>query len=253
MLADGLSRAARAGGDGWAAILLGVIVWSAWPFTSSATRWALGVATLIATLVATGALARRSVAEDGQAARLSGLGPAGLQFGKPELRLLGAGLLCAVFLTLILCVVALVLLAAFGIAGLDAEAIRLRNWAAVGPAWKLGVLALMTIGTFCAVIVLAARLVLFIPATIARGHMVSLHSIAMLRGVVGPLVAGLVATAMPVLLLLMVTGAGWIGGAGAWIAWAAVLNLVQGPLTLGFLGAAFRRLEHLSPLEGAHG
>lgn len=83
--------------------------------------------------------------------------------------------------------------------------------------------------------------------------MVSLHSIALSRGVVGPLVAGLVATAMPVLLLLMVTGAGWIGGAGAWIAWAAVLNLVQGPLTLGFLGAAFRRLEHLSPPEGAHG
>ncbi len=250
---DGLNRAVRASFDAWAAILLGAVVWGAGPFVPALARWPWVFAALIVTLVSTGALGRGSVAEDRSGARRLGLGPAGLQFGKPELRLLGAALLCALFLTLILCVIALVLLATFGIAGLDAEAIRLRNWATVGPAWKLGLLAVMTISMLCAVIVLAGRLSLSIPATIARRHMVSLHSIALTRGAVGPLVAGLVATSAPMILLLVMTGAGWIGGVAAWIAWAAVLNLIQGPLTLGYLGAAYRRLEPLSPLEGGHG
>lgn len=253
VLTDGLNRAARAGLDAWAAILLGAVVWGAAPFVPEAARWPWILAASIVTLVSTGALGRVIVAGDRSGARRLGLGPAGLQFGRPELRLLGAALLCALFLTLILCVVALVLLATFGIAGLDAEAIRLRNWAEVGPAWKLGLLALMTAGTLCAVVVLAARLSLFIPATVARRHMVSLHSIALSRGVVGALAAGLLLTAAPSALLLVSTGAGWIGGAGAWIAWAALLNFIQGPLALGYLGAAYRRLEPLSPLEGAHG
>ena len=253
VLTDGLNRARRAGLDAWGAILLGAVVWGAGPFVPDSARWPWAFAALIVMLVSTGALGRGALADDRSGARRLGLGPAGLQFGRPELRLLGAALLCAVFLTLILCVVALVLLATFGIAGLDAEAIRLRNWAAVGPAWKLGLLALMTVGTLCAVIVLAVRLSLFIPATVARRHMVSLQSIALSRGVVGPLAAGLILTAAPSTVLLVAAGAGWIGGAGAWITWAAVLNLIQGPLTLGSLGAAYRRLEPLSPLEGAHG
>lgn len=253
LLTDGLNRAVRAGFDAWAAILLGAVVWSAGPFAPDAARWPWVFAGVIVTLVSTGALGREIVADDRSGALRLGLGPTGLQFGRPELRLLGAALLCTLFLTLILCVVALVLLATFGIAGLDAEAIRLRNWAAVGPAWKLGLLALMTVGTLCAVVVLAARLALFIPATMARRHMVSLQSIALSRGVVGPLAVGLILTAAPSAVLLVATGAGWIAGAGAWIAWAAVLNLIQGPLTLGYLGAAYRRLEPLSPLEGAHG
>lgn len=252
-LIDGLNRGARAGLDAWGAILLGAVVWGAGPFVPDTARWPWIFAALTVTLVSTGALGRGIVADDRSGARRLGLRPAGLQFDRPELRLLGAALLCALFLTLILCVVALVLLATFGIAGLDAEAIRLRNWAAVGPAWKLVLLALMTVGTLCAVLVLAARLSLFIPATMARRHMVSLQSIALSRGVVGPLAVGLILTAAPSAVLLVATGAGWIAGAGAWIAWAAVLNLIQGPLTLGYLGAAYRRLEPLSPLEGAHG
>ena len=253
ILTDGLNRAARVGRDAWAAILLGAAVWGAGPFVPDSVRWPWVFAALIVTLVSTGALGRGSVADDRSGAGRLGLGPAGLQFGRPELKLLGAALLCAVFLTLILCVVALVLLATFGIAGLDAEAIRLRNWAAVGPAWKLGLLALMTVGTLCAVVVLAARLSLFIPATVARRHMVSLQSIALSRGVVGPLAAGLILTAAPPPVLVGAAGVGWSGGAGAWVAWGGGLNLIQGPLTLGYLGAAYRRLEPLSPLEGAHG
>jgi hypothetical protein len=253
VLADGRNRAARAGADAWAAILLCAVVWGGRPFVPDSARWPWVFAALIVTLISSAALGRGSVAEDRSGARRLGLGPAGLQLGKLELRLLAAALLCAVFLTLILSVVALVLLATFGIAGLDAEAIRLRNWAAVGPAWKLVLLALMTVGMLCAIVVLAARLSLFVPATVARRHMVSLQSIALSRGVVGPMAVGLILTAAPSAVLLVAAGAGWISGAGAWIAWAAVLNLIQGPLTLGFLGAVYRRLEPLSPLEGAHG
>lgn len=253
VLTDGLNRAMRAGRDAWGVILLGAVVWGAGPFAPDSARWPWIFAALIVTLVSTGALGRGIVADDRSGARRLGLGPVGLQFGRPELRLLGAGLLCAIFLTLILCVVALVLLATFGIACLNAEAIRLRNWTAVGPAWKLGLLALMTVGMLCAVVLLAARLFLFIPATVARRHMVSLQSIALSRGVVGPLAGGLSLTAAPVAVLLVATGAGWIDGAGAWITWAAIINVIQGPLTLGYLGAAYHRLELLYPLEGAHG
>lgn len=172
-----------------------------------------------------------------------GLGPAGLQFGRPELRLLGAGLLCAVFLAMILSVVALVLLALFGMAELNAQAIELRQWSAVGPVWKLALLGLVTAFALFAVVAFAVRLSLFAPATIGRGHMVSLQSMSIARGAFWPLLAGLMVTSAPKIGLVLLWGAGLLSGTAGWVVFAVVLTAFQAPLTLAFVGAAYRRLD----------
>lgn len=240
----GLPRAWR---GAWGAILVGVVVWSsAWVARGAGVLiWApFG---LVATLVLIGALTRIAVSDDREAAKRLGLGPAGLQLRLPELRLLGALLLCAVFMAMILSVVALLLLAVFGMAGLDAEAINQRNWAAVGPVWKLVLLAVVTLLALFGVLVMVVRLSLFAPATLGRGHMVSLNSMGIAQGSFWPLLGGLVVVGLPKALLLVLTGGGLLSGPVGWIVWAGVLTAFEAPLTLAFLGAAYRELEYWTP------
>lgn len=244
----------RAWAEGWAAILVGAAVWGARPFIGQGVQsiaWA--VAAGAATLVLTGALARIAVSSDAASAKRLGLGPKGLQLRMTEARLLGAVLLCAVFMAMILSVVALLLLAVFGMAGLDAEAIRVRDWAAVGPGWKLVLLALLTGFALFAVVAMIARLSLFAPATVGRGQMTSLNAIGVVRGRFWPFLTGLVVTAAPKLGLLILSSAGLLSGAAGWVVWAVVLNGLQAPLTMGYLGAAYRRLEHGTPQRHDHG
>jgi hypothetical protein len=227
----------------WGAILLAAVVWSAkaWVIGAAGLIWApFG---LISTLVLAGALSRIAITDDLVQARGLGLGPAGLQAGRAELRLLGAGLLCAVFLAMILSVVALVLLAVFGMAELNAQAIELRQWSAVGPAWKLALLAGVTAFALFAVLAFTVRLSLFAPATVGRSHMVSLNSMSIARGAFWPLLVGLIVTAAPKIALVMAWGAGLLSGTTGWIVFAVVLTAIQAPLTLGFVGAAYRRLD----------
>jgi len=248
-LAVAFGRLPRIWAGAWGAILIGAGAWAA---AGLAPGWAgavAAVAGLIASLVLVGAATRIAVTEDIEAARRLGLGPAGLQFGLPELRLLGAALLCAVFMAMILSVVALLLLAVYGMAGLDAEAIKHRDWAGVGPVWKLALLAVMTLAALYAVLVMAVRLSLFAPATLGRGHMVSLNSMGIAQGNFWPLLGGLVVVGLPGLVVLVLNGAGVISGLIAGLVWAAVLAAVQTPLILSFLGAAYRRLEYWTPQE----
>ncbi|KAK0350414.1 hypothetical protein LTR94_029124, partial [Friedmanniomyces endolithicus] len=142
-------------------------------------------------------------------------------------------------MSMILSVVALVLLAAFGVAELDAAAIEADRWAEVGPAWKLTALSVLTLGLGFAVIALAARLSLFVPATLAKARMISLNAIALSRGAFAPLVIGLILTGVPKLVLLVLSGLGLLSGQGAWFVWVAVIALVEAPLTLSFLGWAY--------------
>ena len=227
----------------WGAILLAVVVWGAkaWVVGAAGMIWA--AVGLVATLVLAGALGRIAITEDLPQARRLGLGPAGLQFGRPELRLLGAGLLCAVFLAMILSVVALVLLALFGMAELNARAIELRQWSAVGPVWKLALLALVTAFALFAVVAFSVRLSLFAPATIGRRHMVSLQSMSIARGAFWPLLVGLIVTAAPKIGLVLLWGAGLLSGTAGWIVFAVVLTGLQAPLTMAFVGAAYRPLD----------
>lgn len=234
----------------WGAVLLCVVVWSAAALeTRAAPSWGVvgQVAGLIAALILTGGLTRISVSADLNEARRRGLGRAGLQFGWPELRLLGAALLCAVFMAMILSVAALLLLALFGMAGLDAEAINQRNWGAVGPVWKLVLLAAVTLLVLYAVLVMAVRLSLFAPATLGRGHMVSLNSMGIAEGNFWPLLGGLAVIGLPKLILLGLSVAVGLSGAPASVIWALVLTGIEAPLAALFLGEAYRRLEYWTP------
>ena len=100
-----------------------------------------------------------------------------------------------------------------------------------------------------AVLVMAVRLSLFAPATLGRGHMVSLNSMGIAQGNFWPLLGGLVVVGLPGLMVLVLNGAGVISGLIAGLVWAAVLAAVQTPLILSFLGAAYRRLEYWTPQE----
>lgn len=234
----------------WGAILLAVVVWSIQPLAAGAASLIWAPFGLVATLVLAGALGRIAITEDLPQARRLGLGPAGIQFARPELRLLGAGLLCAVFLAMILSVVALVLLALFGMAELNAQAIEMRQWSAIGPVWKLALLALVTAFALFAVLAFTVRLALFAPATIGRGHMVSLQSMSVARGAFWPLLVGLVVTAAPKIALVLLWGVGVLSGTAGWIVFAVVLAGVQFPLTMALVGRAYRQLESRTALEG---
>lgn len=211
--------------------------------------WARGVAFVafaVAWLVAFGATTRIGVAQDLAGARALGLGSLGFQLSRTEARLAGATLLCGLFLSIMLALLGLTALAMFGGAGLDAEAVKARDWAAVGPAWKLVLLAFVGVVVLGAPVVLALRLSLFAAATVARGQMISLTSTSLTNGSMAPLFAGLVVVGLPGLLWLIVVAQGWLGGSAALAVGTLVLGLVQAPLTAAYLGAAYRRLERPS-------
>ncbi|WP_299175962.1 hypothetical protein [uncultured Brevundimonas sp.] len=240
----GLPRAWR---GAWGAILACAVVWGGADLAPPGSGLVAAAVGLIAGLVLVGAVTRVAVTGDLETARRLGLGPAGLQFGLPELQLLGAALLCAVFMAMILSVVALLLLAVFGMAGLDAEAINQRNWAAVGPVWKLVLLAVVTAFAFYGILVMIVRLSLFAPATLGRGHMVSLNSMGIAQGSFWPLLGGLAVVGLPGLALAALTVAGPLGGRVGCLVWAVVFAAVLAPLALSFLGAAYRGLEYWTP------
>ncbi len=131
--------------------------------------WIWALAAAASTLVAVGALARLSISDNLSEARALGLGPLGLQVKLPEARLLGALLLCLLFLAMIVCILALVVLAIFGMAELNVQAIQARDWAIVGEPWKLGVLTILGVGAVAIPVLLIVRLSLFAPATLGRG------------------------------------------------------------------------------------
>lgn len=225
-----------------------VLTGAAWLFAplapAGAASWAAGLVVAAASLVLVGALARIAISNGLDEAKGLGLGPAGLQFGRPELRLAGGLALCAVFLAMILSVLALVLLALFGVSDLNVEAIRARDWAAVGPGWKLALLGGLTVTLLVTFLLLVVRLSLFVPATLGRNHMVSLNSMGVAEGSSWKLLAGLVLTGAPKLVLLALIGAGVLGGEVGRIVWVVGLVALQTPLTIGFLGAAYRQLEY---------
>jgi hypothetical protein len=211
--------------------------------------WARALAAAASTLVAVGALARLSISDDMAEARAMGLGPLGLQAKRPEARLLGAALLCLLFLAMIVSILALVVLAIFGMAELNVQAIQMRDWAAVGEPWKLGILAVIGIGAVAIPLLLIVRLSLFAPASLGRRQMVSLNAMGIAYGSFWPLLAGLIVTALPTVVLLTLIGTGLLAGRTGGILWALGLIGLQLPLTTGFLGAAYRQLEYWSPDE----
>lgn len=173
-------------------------------------------------------------------ARARGLGPGGFQLRWLELRLLGATLLITLFMSIILSLLGLTALALFGASGLDAQAIEARDWARVGPVWKLILLAGVGLVVLAAPVVLMVRLCLYAQATAVWGRMASLGATGVTNGAMAPLLAGLaLCAALPALWAVTSLAAGWTG---AMPVAAALLIIVQTPMTAGFLGAAWRRL-----------
>ena len=199
--------------------------------------------TLVVGLAAFGATTRIGTAIDLETARRSGLRPGGLQLGKPEARLAGATLLCALFMIIMLILLMLVALALFGGAGLNAEAVKDGDWAAVGPAWKLILLAGVAVVVLGAPLLFAVRLSLYAQATVGRGQMISLTATGLTNRAILPLLAGLIACAIPGLIWLGLVVAGVLGGKAAGAVAILILVAIQWPLTSAFLGAAYRRLE----------
>lgn len=233
------------------ALVLCAAVWLlpvVWP-PEGAGRWVWALGAGGSTLIALGAMARLSICDDLAGARALGLGPLGLQAKLPEARLVGAALLCLLFLSMIVSILALVVLAIFGMAELNVQAIQARDWVAVGAPWKLCVLAVLAIGAVAIPLLLIVRLSLFAPATLGRRQMVSLNSMGIAYGSFWPLLAGLIVTALPKIILLVLIGAGLTGGRVGQIVWVVGLVGLQLPLTMGFLGAAYRQLEYWSPGE----
>lgn len=233
------------------ALLLCTLVWLA-PLvvpTTGWTVWPWGLAAVLSAVAAVGALARLSITDDVGGARALGLGPSGLQLRLPEARLVGAALLCLLFLAMILSILALVVLAIFGMAELNVQAIQARDWARVGEPWKLGVLAVLALGAVTIPLLLVVRLSLFVPATLGRRQMVSLNAMGVAYGSFWPLLAGLIVTGAPKILMLILIGTGVLNGSTGQGVWILGLVGLQLPLTLGFLGAAYRQLEYWSPEE----
>ncbi|MBJ7418642.1 MAG: hypothetical protein JHC88_24845 [Niveispirillum sp.] len=204
----------------------------------------------LTTLVAVGGLARLSVTEDVRAARALGLGPAGLQFGWPEVRLVVSALFCLIFVAMTVIVLALAVLAILGTAGPYAAAIQASDWDRVGSAWKLGLLA-PGAAALLIPLLFVVRLSLFVPATMGRKQMVSLNSMGIVYGSFWPLLAGLIITALPMAGLLAVVRTAGLAVPISPVILVVGLVWLQLPLTFALLGTAYRQLEYWTPGEAA--
>lgn len=203
-----------------------------------AAGWVQTGAAVLGALAAWGAANR--IVIFGQAARHQGLGPAGLQFRGAEIAMIAAAVLNLIFLAMIFALLALVALALFGMAELDVAAIQARDWAAVGPPWRLAVLALVGVIVLAVPVLLIVRLALFTQATVGRGQAVSLNTLGIGEGSFWRLLLLLILVFVPLAGLVVLAGRGPVAGgiaaalgAGLWLPFAA-----------GAMGAAYRRLEY---------
>jgi hypothetical protein len=209
---------------------------------------------LAAGLTAAGALFRLGVAASVSDARRLGLGPGGLQFGRPELRILGAGAIVSLFLGLVAIALAVAGAFLFNASGLaDLEIGGLVERARAGEAGAAVMAVFLALAAWI-LVQLSVRLSLFKPATVARGRMVSLDAMALAQGNLWRLAAGLVVVMIPSLALAALC-CGPIGADAPSIAnlsparvWAVIdalgLAFVQAPLAAGFLSEAYKRLEY---------
>ncbi len=182
--------------------------------------------------------------------RRSGLGGGGLQFGKAELRIAAALVLNLLFLGLIMAVLALVMTAVLGAAGLEVKPILARDWVAVGPPWKLGVLALAAPIALGAAVLVVIRLSLFAPASVGRGQIVALNSMGIAHGAFWPLLGLWLIVAAGAALMPYAEHAGWIAWPMSRLLAAFVIPWLWAPVAAGALAAAWRQLEYWTPGEG---
>lgn len=248
----------KAVGGAWAALAL-VAAAEAAPLMLSASGrldehgWAVVPVTLAAlavVLVADGALFRLGVFGGG--ARREGLGLAGLQFGRPELRLLAAQLLIGLFLVLIAVAAIVVLAIALTAAELGAvefeHARSLSDLQGLAGPVELTVVGGLIVGIAAIFLLLSVRFSLYGAATVGRRRIVSLNALGLAEGAFWPLLFGLVLVSSPSIALFAWQAGAEPNGRDLLIfhgLQALAYAFVQKPLTAGFLSAAYRRLEYL--------
>jgi hypothetical protein len=216
----------------------------------------LAAAGLTVGLMADGALYRLGVSADAAAARRLGLRIGGVQFGRAELRLVGAGALVLVFLGVVGLAAGVAMIFAAKAVGVpeavwsapDAVA-ALR--AALAP-WKVAVLVALAGASVWVVAQLAVRLALYKAATVARGRVVSTDALGLSEGNFWRLLIGLVVVLAPTWGMVA-----WgvcrpdAPGSQAYMAVNAVVTaLVQAPLAAGFLSEAYKKLEYWREGDG---
>lgn len=201
-------------------------------------------------LTAWAALTRIAVAGGVEGARRIGLGGGGLQFGKAELRIVAGLILNLLFLTLIAGVLALVMTAVFGLAGLDWKAVLTRDLDAIGVPWKLAVLAVTALVAVGVAALLSTRLSLFAPASVGRGQIVALNSMGIANGAFWPLLILWLVITGTAALMPFAEHAGWNVWPMSRLLTAFVIPWLWAPVVAGVLSAAWRQLEYWTPGEG---
>ena len=222
-------------------------------------------ALLLVSPVALGALYRQAFADEHPGDPAFRLGPAGLQWGAMEWRLLGASLLVMLFAVILMALFFLVLVIAVvmiaGGSGLGAQASPDQIAEALGVTGVLLLLALFLVMA-AAFIYLGIRLALVAPATAASGKVMVFETWPLTKGQFWPLLGAMILVALPTIVAAIVVGVveGAVSGGGAVSsASAAVLALatsviaafVQAPLSAGLLAYLYRGLRPAGPAAPA--
>jgi hypothetical protein len=248
-LRAGVATMPRMYAEAWGALAFGVVA-GVLPVLAplpGGADWVAGLFQGLAVLIAWGALTRIGLTRDPAGAQALGLGPAGLQLGAGEGRILAALLLNLVFLAILVAVTGLLLLGVAGASDLDAQAIAARDWAAAGAPLQLVVVGLVGLIAVGVPLLFAVRLSLFAQASLGRGRVISLNTLGVAEGSFWPLLALLVVVGLPKIALLGLSAQGVLTGAAGQIVWVLVLALFQAPLAAGAMGDAYRQLEYWTP------
>jgi hypothetical protein len=219
--------------------LISALPLGSWVRHAAFALW--GAALLIAGLMAEGALYRLAATPTVAAAKGLGLGPLGLQFGAAEVRLLVASVLLALFLGLALLTSGLLLVIAVNIAGLDFAGLVQGE---TPEGWRFWVLVGVGIVMVWQIFQLCIRLSLYKAATVARRRVVSTCALGLAEHNFWRLLIGLAIVSIPAIALAVLIHAHVLDAALARVALVLGLSLVQLPLSIGFLGGAYQRLEH---------
>jgi len=168
-------------------------------------------------------------------------GPQGLQFGKPELRLLGVGALLVFILVLAMCLaffLVMVVVAGAGLGALTADATPESVAAAVGPGGRTAV-AVLLILFVVGLLYFSVRISLAAPATIARKRVTVFQTWPLTKGQFWPILAASILVGLPAIGAGIITTllTGILGGSAdnpLALPQAIAVGVVQGVVT-GFI------------------
>ncbi|MDC7684293.1 hypothetical protein PQU92_13470 [Asticcacaulis sp. BYS171W] len=226
-------------------VLFGLVLISQLPQIGLGTRRALIVASLLFQFVVAGGLYRVALFGE-RYAKPEGLGFGGVQFGKPEARLIGAGLLAGLFWLMVFATLCVVLALFLGAAGLADQShntphgffLELVN----GPQPQGVVLLVAIAGVMLTLTILSVKLWLHQAATVAEHRVVSLNALTLSSGQTVKLFLGYLYLALPFIVLSAV-----IPTAGNL---SLIVNLALGvgvflPVSIAFLASAYRQIMDL--------